>query len=134
LEGIGKTSMDGDAIREIGKKYHVDAVIVGTLTMKESKPKVDVSLSQGLHAGAFRAQVRLDGTLTAKLLKTDGGATVWSGASSRWIQLAGMSGNSYGYGSVGVADHDRQVEQLVADMVQDASCDFRPTWERRPAP
>jgi hypothetical protein len=134
LDAVGRTSMDADAIREIGKKYHVDAVIVGVLTTKESKPKVDLNLSQGLRLGAVQAQVRLDGTLNAKLFKTDGGATVWSGSSSRWIQLAGMSGDSSGYGSVAVADRDRQVEQLVADMVQEASCDFRPTWERHPAP
>jgi hypothetical protein len=134
LDAVGKTSLDNDAIREIGKKFHVDAVIVGVLTTKESTPKVDLNLSQGLKAGALHAQMRLDGALNAKLVKTDSAATVWSGASSRWIQLASMSGSSTGYGSVSVADRDHQVEQLVADMVQDASRDFRPTWERHPAP
>jgi hypothetical protein len=134
LDAVGKTVMDGDAIREIGKKFHVDALIVGVLTMKESKPKVDVDFSHGLRVGSLQAQVRLDGTLEAKLVKTDGGATVWSASSSRWIQLAGMSGSTTGYGSVSVADRDRQVEKLVADMVQEASHDFQPTWVRQPAP
>jgi len=134
LEGVGKTSMDDDAVREIGKKFHVDALIVGSLTLKESKPKVDLNLSQGLRIGSIQAQVRLDGNFQAKLVKTDRGATVWTGSSSRWIQLAGLSGSSSGYGSVTVADRDRQIEKLVADMVQEASRDFRSSWERQPAP
>jgi hypothetical protein len=134
LDAVQKTSFDNDAIREIGKKFHVDAVIVGALTMKDSKPKVDVNFNHGLHVGSLQAEVRLDGTLDAKLLKTDAGATVWSGSSSRSIQLAGMSGSSGGYGSVSVADRDHQVEKLVADMVREASSDFRPTWVRQPAP
>ena len=84
--------------------------------------------------GAVQAQVRLDGTLQAKLMATNRGATLWTGSSSRWINLACMSGSSAGFGSINVPDRERQVEQLVYDMVQEASNDFRPTWERQPAP
>lgn len=134
LAAVGKTRLDGDAMREIGKKFDVDTVIVGTLTLKESKPKVDVSLGQVFERGSLHAQVRLDGALEVKLFDTVRGATLWSGSSSRWIELASMSGSTEGFGSIGVADRERQVEQLVHDMVEEASCDFRPTFERRPAP
>jgi hypothetical protein len=109
-------------------------VIVGALTVKESKPKVDFNLDQGLEHGSLQAQVRLDGSLEAKLVNTDRGATLWTGSSSRWIQLASVSGSSDGYGSVRIPDRERQLNKLVYDMVQEASSDFRPTWERQPAP
>ena len=134
LSAVGKTRLDGDAIREIGKKFGVHAVIVGALTMKESRPKVDVDIDRVFERGSLQAQVRLDGSVDAKLVGTDRGATLWTGSSSRWIELASMSGSTTGYGSIGIADRERQVEQLVHDMVQEASSDFRPTWERQPAP
>jgi hypothetical protein len=135
LGDVGKTSLDRDALREIGKKYDVDTLIVGAITMKESAPKVDVNLSHGLKTGSFDARVSLDGNLNAKIVNTERGATIWSGSSARRIQLAGVSGSNGGggYGSVHVSERERQVEQLVVDMVEEASRDFRPTWERRAA-
>ena len=134
LATVGKSTMDGEAVREIGKRYEVDAVILGTMSMKESKPKLDVNLDQGLDASSVQAQVRLDGSLQAKLVNTDRGATLWTGTSSRWISLARVGGSSGGYGSLSLPDRERQVGQLVHDMVEEASSDFRPTWERQPAP
>jgi hypothetical protein len=117
-------------LREIGKKFEVDTLILGTIAMKESDPKVDVDLNHGFKPSSFQARVCLDGNLKAKLVKTDRGATIWSGSSSRRIQLAGVSGNSSGNGSIHVSERERQVEQLIFDMVQEASGDFRPTWKR----
>jgi len=134
LSAVGKTRMDSEAVREIGKKFDVDVLIVGALTVKESKPKVDVDLNRGVGLGSVQAQVCLDGNLEAKLVNTDRGATLWTGSSSRWIQLACVSGNSTGSGSIHITDRESQVQQLVNDMVQDASSDFRPTWVRQRAP
>jgi hypothetical protein len=134
LKAVGKTRMDSEAVREIGQKFDVDAVIVGTLTLTESKPKVDLNFNQGPGLGSLQAQVRLDGNLEAKLLNTERGATLWTRSSSRWIQLASVSGSSTGSGSIRIKDRERQIEQLVHDMVQEASGDFRPTWQRQPAP
>ena len=134
LGAVGRTQMDGEAVREIGKKFDVDAVLVGALTLKEAKPKVGVDLDRGFELGSVQAQVRLDGRLEAKLVETERGATLWTGSSSRWIELARVSGSTAGYGSLDLADRERQIEQLVHDMVQESSSDFRPTWERQPAP
>lgn len=131
LGAVGRSELDRDALREIGRKYEVDAVLVGALRMQESQPRLDVGLDNGFELGSLRAQVRLDGNLEAKLVDTDRGATVWSGSSARWIELASLSGNSAGFGSVSVADRERQVERLVCDMIDEAAADFRPRYERR---
>jgi len=134
LEAIGHTRLDGEAARAIGEKFGVQAVLVGNVALRESKPKVDLDFNHGFQLGSVQAQVRLDGSLEAKLLSADRGATVWSGSSSRWIQLSCVSGNSSGAASVDIADRSRQVQRLLYDMVQEATADFRPTWERRRAP
>ena len=131
LNGVAKSQLNGEAIQEIGRKFKVDAVIVGAVHLKESQPKIDVNLNQGLQLGAVRAEVRLDGRLDAKIVTTTRGASVWTGSSSRWINLIRASGSGIGIGSVSVPDRDRQYEKLIADMVSEASHDFRPTWEKQ---
>ena len=134
LGAVGKSELDGEAVQEIGKKFKVDAVIFGTVQMKESKPKVDVGLDQGFKLGAVKAEIRLDGSLNAKLVNTTRGATLWMGSSSRWINLAHAGGSTAGVGWVDLPDRDRQYEKLIFDMAREASTDFRPTWERQPKP
>lgn len=131
LKSVAKSQLNGEAIQEIGRKFNVDAVIVGTVHLKQSQPKIDVDLNQGLQLGSVRAQVRLDGRLDAKIVTTARGASVWTGSSSRWINLIRASGNGIGIGSVSVPDWDRQYEKLIFDMVSEASNDFRPTWEKQ---
>ena len=128
LSSIGKSQLNAEALQEIGKKFNVDAVIVGSIELKESKPKVNVNLSQGL--SSLQAQIRLDGHLEAKIVTTARGASVWTGSSGRWINLAQASGSVIGIGSLNVPDRDRQYEKLISDMVNDASRDFYPTCEK----
>jgi TolB-like protein len=131
LSGVGKSQLNAEALQEIGKKYNVDAVIVGSVQLKESKPKVNVNLAQGISLSSLQAQVRLDGHLEAKIVTTARGASVWTGTSARWINLVQASGSMIGIGSLNVPDRDRQYENLIADMVNDASRDFYPTCERQ---
>ena len=134
LNGIGKSQLTGEAVQEIGKKYNVDAVIVGTVQLKESQPKVNVDISQGIKLSSVQAQVRLDGSLDARIMTTARGASVWTGSSSRWITLAQMSGSGSGAGSFNLPDRDHQYEKLIIDMVNDTSRDFYPTWEKQRVP
>jgi hypothetical protein len=131
LNGVGKSQLTGEAVQEIGKKYNVDAVIVGAVHLKESQPKVNVDIAQGIKLSSVQAQVRLDGSLDAKIVTTGRGASVWTGSSARWINLAQVSGSGLGLGSVNLPDRDRQYEKLIFDMVSDASKDFYPTWEKQ---
>jgi hypothetical protein len=131
LSGVGKSQLNAEAMQEIGKKFNVDAVIVGALQLKESQPKVNVNLAQGISLSSLQAQVRLDGHLDARIVTTTRGASVWSGSSARWINLAQVSGSGLGVGSVNLPDRDRQYEKLIFDMVNDASRDFYPTWEKQ---
>ena len=118
-------------MQQIGKKFNVDAVIVGAVQLKESQPNVNVDLSQGIKLTSLQAKVRLDGHLDAKIVTTARGAAVWSGSSARWINLAQVSGSTFGVSSVNLPDRDRQYEKIIFDMVNDASRDFYPTCEKQ---
>src|SRR5215471_12214711 len=123
LNGLGKSQLNGEAMQAIGKKFNVDAVIVGTVQLKESQPKVNVNLAQGIKLSSVQAQVRLDGRLDARIVTTARGASVWTGSSSRWINLVDASGSPLGVGSFNLPDRDRQYEKLISDMVSDAGND-----------
>ena len=131
LNGVGKSQLNGEAAQEIGKKFNVDVVIVGAVRLKESQPKVDVNLNQGFRLDSVRAQIRLDGHLEAKVLNAARGASLWTGSSSRWINLAQVSGSGGGIGSLNLPDQDRQREKLIFDMVSEISSDFHPTWQKQ---
>jgi hypothetical protein len=120
------------ALRALGQKNNLNAIFAGTLILKKGAPKVDMDLNKGLSLGAFRAQVRVDGTLTAKLVEASRGATLWSGSSARWINVAQVTGSDLGAGSLSLPDTQRQYEKLVHDMVQEIAADFQPRWEFAP--
>ncbi|MEN8006326.1 MAG: hypothetical protein ABFS42_04890 [Candidatus Krumholzibacteriota bacterium] len=132
LAEIGETRLSGTAVQEIGRKFAVDKILTGDLGLKESQPKVDVDLDRGLNLNSLKAQIRLDGTLDAKLHDTNRGAIIWTGSSSRWIELASLDGSVQGDGSVSLPDRERQYGLLIHDMVREASRDFRSRWERQP--
>jgi len=48
LNGVGKGQLNGEALQEIGKKFNVDSVIVGSAELKQSQPKVHMDLNHGL--------------------------------------------------------------------------------------
>jgi hypothetical protein len=132
LRQVGETQLTPYAVREIGERFNVDVLLVGDLELKQSRPKVDVNLDKGLKLDQLQAKIRLDGTLNARLLNTNSGATIWTGSSARWINLANVGGSSGGAISVSVPDSERQTEKLVYDMAREASSDFRWSWERQP--
>jgi hypothetical protein len=72
------TKLDFETIKLIGIKYNVDAVIFGHLKVSEIKPSVKVfTVTESLHAKAY-----VEALLSAKLMETDNGATLWTNATS----------------------------------------------------
>lgn len=132
LKEVHKTDLTAEMFIAVGKKHKVDFVIVGDLKLKTSKPKIDVDLQQGLKLDSVQAQIRLDGSLSAKMINTSRGATIWSGSSSLWINLANVGGNALGAGTISLPDRERQVEKLYNALTVEATEDFRSTWERQP--
>jgi len=126
LDGIDHTDpLDYRNVKKIGDKYHVDAVVIGDLTVSEVRPRIDV-----LHAiTTMSVAADVDAGLTARVLETGRGATVWTRSSSatRTVAEVGMSGKQVRFD----AQHPEQAySELVDALVSDITYDFRPSYVR----
>ena len=123
--GIGK--LDPQTIESIGKKYNVDALILGHLEISQIKPKINIMATPGaLHAGAF-----IEAALRTKILETASGATLWTNATSGKTRVAGISVIEEGPIRRGVSDPKEKYGELVPELVYVNTHDFRCRYEYR---
>ena len=127
LRSLGHSQLDADTIQSIGKRYKVDAVIVGHLQISQIKPKIKVSTSvKSLNARAY-----IEAALKTRILETNSGATCWTRASSGTTQVAGINLMEGGPFSVGVSDPKEKYGKLVPKLVYANTMDFRSRYEYR---
>jgi hypothetical protein len=127
LRSIKRKKLDLATIKSIGKKLNVDAVILGHLEVSEIKPSVKVfSVSESLHAKAY-----VEALLSAKLLETDNGATLWTNATSGKTSVAKVDLMKNGAFSFGVSDPKEKYGKLVPELVYVNTMDFRHHYEYR---
>jgi hypothetical protein len=127
LRAIGRDRVDPEAIRAIGRKFDVDAVIIGNLEVTEAKPRLDVK--QVFTSIDVRADVAA--ALTTRILEVESGATVWtrSAHSTETVANAGLGRN--GDVRIGAADPEAAYGSLVQDLVRHVTQDFRPYWVKQ---
>ncbi len=124
LRTIQRGQLDPAAIQAIGMEYGVDAVVFGRLEISNVKPKV--KLSTVLTSMSARADV--DAALSARLLETDSGVTLWTN-SVRGRQTVGhVSLVSNGDIHFGARDPESAYGRLVHWLVVRATRDFRPYY------
>ncbi len=127
LRAVGRDKIDSDAIQAVGERYNVDAVIVGNLEVTDVKPNVNVS--QVLTSMDLKADV--EAALTTRLLAAGSGATLWT-RSSRWKQTVGHAGiDKQGGITFGAKDPQAAYGNLVYNLVDDITQDFRPYWVKQ---
>lgn len=120
-------TLDAEAIRELGRRHGVDALIVGVLEAKPVKPKIAVG--GGLESVSARAEI--EGVLNAKLYESGSGATLWTALSRGRETVASVSVSGGGLSGLGANSRDDANERLVRGLVERATEDFRPTWIRQ---
>ena len=126
IEGLPDSGrIDHRAVKQIGGTYEVDAIVVGDLIVKDVHPRVD--LMQTITTMSVSADV--DAGLTARLLETGRGATVWTRSSSamRTVAHVGMSGKTVRFDA---QDPQQAYGELVDALVYDITYDFRPSYVR----
>ena len=127
LSELGLRTLDPEAIKLIGRKYGVDAVLTGKMNVTALTPSV--SLNRSLTH--LDASAKVKGELNAKVRETASGATAWAnGAHGTWT-LGGFSMNEKGLANIGVSDLSAKYEAMLADLLDVATRDFRPTYSRR---
>ena len=128
LAAVGRNQLDADAAKRIGKRYGVDALFLGEIAYSDAKTDIRVNDLTKLDAG-LRSEVL--GDISARLVETASGASVWS--NSAWVrrQVGRVNVSEQGI-SASMTKSDPR-EEMVPALVYQITHDFRPTTERRPA-
>ena len=127
LRSMGRSKLNPETIKSIGKMYHVDAVILGHLQVSEIKPKINVFAD----AKALNAKAYIEAALRTRILETDSGATLWTRATTGKTQVARISLMEGGPISFGVSDPKEKYGKLVPELVYVNTTDFRSRYEYR---
>ena len=121
LESVGRKALDAEAIRAIGRKHGVSALLVGELWADTIDP---VEFMQRARSGA--GEVEIEGTLSARIFETRQGAQIWSASALGKQPITRVRVNAWGSKSVD-AGHLQQVRlELLEDLVAQATVDFEP--------
>lgn len=127
LAAVGHQELDFQAIRAIGRKYEVAAVLTGTVELSDIRP--DIRLSPNLTAAT--AQAKVDGKMSSKLWETASGATVWTNSSWGSWQVAGITLSNGGATNVGYRHPKEKHDQILMALVRALNGEFWPTYEKR---
>lgn len=126
LADIGQSRLDRDAFKAIGEKYQVRTVFTGDVVVSDVKPNVTIGQSL-LHVGV---SADVDATLTAQMIETESGASLWS-ASARDVQRIGGVEIAGDQSVIFDADDPENAYGRLADnLVYAVTHDFRSRWTR----
>jgi hypothetical protein len=127
LRSLGQNQLDPQTIQSIGKKYNVDALILGHLEVSDIKPKISLyTAPKELQAGAY-----IQAALRTKILETNSGATLWTNATTGKTRIANISVIEEGSFRIGVSDPKEKYGKLVPELVYVNTHDFRCQYEYR---
>ena len=127
LQSMNCKKLDLETIKLIGKKYNVEAVIFGHLEISELKPSVKVfTVSESL-----KAKAHIEALLSARLLETGNGATLWTNSTTGQTQVARINLSKGGLIGFGVSDPKEKYGKLVPRLVYANTTDFRHRYEYR---
>lgn len=126
LESVQRDKIDPEAIRQIGQKHDLNAVITGNLDVSDIKPKV--SISSIISSMSVRAEV--EASITAKLLETKQGATVWTSSARDKKTVAHVSMFSGGAVHFDAKDPEEAYGDLTESLIEEVTRDLRVSHRR----
>lgn len=127
LQAIGQEELDFEAIRAIGEKYRVDAVMTGHLEVTDVRPRVNLSTV----LKSMKVAAEVEGGLSTKLLETRTGATVWTSSARGKESVAQVSVARNGPSNLGAGDRESAYGRLVRTLVTRVTPDFWARYEKQ---
>jgi len=127
LREVGMADLDSLAIRAIGEKYGVAAVLSGSVELSEVQ--TDTKLASDL--SALTARVKIGGKMSGKLWDSANGATIWTNSSWGSWPVAKISLTEGGAGSFSYRDPSEKRNQMLMSLVKALNGDFWATYETR---
>lgn len=127
LAEVNSVGLDFEAIRAVGEHYGVDAVFVGRVELGSVKPNVQF----GQAFSTMEARADLQGELSARLMETSSGATVWSRSTTGSANVAHLGVPGQGLPVFGASDPSDVRGNLVRQLVANATPDFYSHWVKK---
>jgi hypothetical protein len=127
LHEVGMVDLDPLAIRAIGEKYGVAAVLSGSVELSEVQP--GIKLSSDL--SALKAEAKIGGKMSGKLWDSANGATIWTNSSWGSWPVARMSLTEGGAGSFSYRNPSEKRNQILMSLIKALNGDFWSTYETR---
>jgi hypothetical protein len=124
LAAVGSRELDARALRKIGRKYAVDAIIVGNVNYSEPKTEMQV-------ADVAQPEGALRGDIAYTLIETRSGDSVWRSSARAGRPFVRAKVSAEQGGPTRGASNPR--EALVSSLVYDLTEDFRPTSVNPPS-
>jgi hypothetical protein len=124
LEAVGLTHLGPDAFKAIGDKCDLNTVFTGALNVSEATP----SCAFGPGYASFEAKV--NARLSARLVETGTGATVWSNAARDERTIAGVENLGSGF-SFNAEDPDEAYGKMARSLCRRITHDFRHTYRQK---
>ena len=123
LAAVGGNALDPETLHAIGAKYRVDAILVGEVRTRESRPQVSMR-----EMSSFTASAEMEGALSVRIFETERGATLWTTSAETRASLARVELSPFGVGDVDANQPDEVRIQIVEELVSRATADFQPRW------
>lgn len=121
LRSVDRRTWDARTLREVKDKHGVDAVLLGRINLEETRP--DVDFSTAWKALSVRADV--NALLTARLIETGTGATMWTDSSQATANVAHAGFDGFGNGHFGASDPEAVYGEMIGCLVYEITDDFR---------
>jgi hypothetical protein len=122
LASVNARSFDSATLRAIKQKHGVDAIFMGRIDVDKARPQIGIS-------SAFTKNVdvraNVDAALSARLVETATGATLWSNSARQSQEVANANFNDRGQGFFGASDPQAAYGNMVDCMSYEITDDFR---------
>lgn len=122
LREVGAGRMNPEALEAIGRRYGVDAVLVGTLDLSDIRPKINLAT---LLVASISVSAEVDAKMSARLLDTRDGTTFWSDSARDRRTIAQVSVFKGGGIFFDARDPEQAYGALIRALVARTTRDFR---------
>jgi hypothetical protein len=129
LASVGAHAWSREALRAVKEEHGVDAVVIGRLDLQKDKP--EVSFSSMIKRVDVRQDVNAE--LTARVVETETGATMWTDSARCTTNLASGSFGEHS-GGFSAKDADETYGQMVDGLVYRVTDAFRVHYVTREVP
>ena len=121
LGSVDRKKWEPKTFMAIKKKHGVDAVFIGRFDVEKTKP--NVSLSAAI-VRSLSVSTDVKGTLSAKLIETDSGATMWTNSSARTQTVSAVQFDDMGRGGFGASDPKKAWGEMIGCLTSEITDDF----------